>query len=241
MPASAHAAAAAPARRRPTRRAPARPRLKSDQAFERLRALLLDGTLRAGEFVSQQDLVEGLRMPMAPVREAVKRAAADGLVEVLPQRGVRVMEATPRRILDGFGLRLLVDREGARKHARRGLAPGLAELKRRHEAILAECRRGLTEEAIAKSYEVDWALHAALAGAVDNELVADLSERNRERLTILQRTRPMLPDRVVPSLTEHLAILEAIEARDPERADAAVAEHARLTLRWWGFLNPTFD
>ena len=240
MPASAHAAAA-PARRRPARRAPARPRLKSDQAFERLRALLLDGTLRAGEFVSQQDLVERLRMPMAPVREAVKRAAADGLVEVLPQRGVRVMEATARRILDGFGLRLLVDREGARKHARRGLSPGLAELKRRHEAILAECRRGLTEDAIAKSYAVDWALHAALAGAIDNALVADLYERNRERLTILQRTRPMLPDRVVPSLAEHLAILKAIEARDPERADAAVAEHARQTLRWWGFLNPSFD
>lgn len=240
MPASAHAAAA-PARRRPARRAPARPRLKSDQAFERLRALLLDGTLRAGEFVSQQDLVERLRMPMAPVREAVKRAAADGLVEVLPQRGVRVMEATARRILDGFGLRLLVDREGARKHARRGLTPELAELKRRHEAILAECRRGLTEAAIAKSYEVDWALHAALAGAIDNALVADVYERNRERLTILQRTRPMLPDRVVPSLSEHLGILKAIEARDPERADAAVAEHARQTLRWWGFLNASFD
>ena len=37
------------------------------------------------------------------------------------------------------------------------------------------------------------------------------------------------------------AFLEAIEARDPERADAAVAEHARQTLRWWGFLHPTFD
>ena len=43
--------------RRLSRRAPARPRLKSDEACERLRALLLDGTLRAGEFVSQQDLV----------------------------------------------------------------------------------------------------------------------------------------------------------------------------------------
>ena len=240
MPAAAQPHARS-ARRSAPDRARSRPRLKSDQAFDRLRALLLDGTLRAGEFVSQQDLVLRMRMPMAPVREAVKRAAADGLVEVLPQRGVRVMEATARRILDGFGLRLLVDREGARKHARRGLSPELAELKRRHEAILAECRRGLTEDAIAKSYAVDWALHAALAGAIDNALVADLYERNRERLTILQRTRPMLPDRVVPSLTEHLAILKAIEARDPERADAAVAGHARQTLRWWGFLNPAFD
>lgn len=241
MPASATAAPSSRARRPPARRAPARPRLKSDEAFERLRALLREGTLRAGEFVSQQDLVDRMAMPMAPVREAVKRAAADGLVDVLPQRGVRVMEATPRRILDGFGLRLLVDREGARKHARRGLTPELARIRRAHEAILAECRRGLTEDAIARSYEADWALHAALAGAIDNALVADLYARNRERLTILQRTRPMLPDRVVPSLTEHLAILEAIAARDPERADAAVAEHARQTLRWWGFLNPSFD
>ncbi|MFO1282543.1 MAG: GntR family transcriptional regulator [Burkholderiales bacterium] len=221
--------------------APAGRRLKSEEAYLRLKALLVGGTLRAGAFVSQSDLVAKVGLPMSPVREAVKRAAADGLVEVLPQRGVRVVEPDARRILDAFGLRLLVDREGARKLARRGSGPALARLRRAHEAILAQCRRGLTEESIAESYEIDWELHATLAAAIDNELVAELYAKNRERLTILQRTRPMLPDRVLPSLTEHLAILKAIEARDPERADAAVAEHARQTLRWWGFLNPSFD
>ncbi|CAG1009139.1 HTH-type transcriptional repressor RspR [Burkholderiales bacterium] len=233
-------AARAAGRRPAAGRAGARPRLKSDEAFARLKGLLLDGALRAGAFVTQQALVERMRMPMAPVREAVKRAAAEGLVDVLPQRGVRVMEATTQSILDGFGLRLLVDREGARKHARRGPGPELARLKRLHETILAECRRGITDEAIRRGYEADWALHDALASAVDNALVAGIYARNRERLTILQRTRPMLPDRVVPSLVEHLAILAAIESRDPERADAAVAAHARQTLRWWGFLNPDF-
>ena len=218
-----------------------RPRLKSEEAHARLHALLVGGEIRAGAFVSQQDLVAAIGLPMAPVRDAVKRAAADGLVEVLPQRGVRVVDASARRILDAFGLRLLVDREGARKLARRGGNAATAAVRAAHETLIARLRRRLTEAAIAKCHEVDWALHSALADAIDNALVADLYARNRERLTILQRTRPMLPDRVVPSLTEHLAILEAIEARDPERADAAVAEHARLTLRWWGFLNPTFD
>ena len=53
---------------------------------------------------------------------------------------------------------------------------------------------------------------------------------------MIQNTRPFLPDRIVPAMREHLAIIDALEARDAEATVAAIAEHHRITLRWWGIL-----
>lgn len=55
--------------------------LLADRAFKALRGLLTNGSLRAGQFVSMPDLTKTLGMPMAPVREAVKRAESASLVE----------------------------------------------------------------------------------------------------------------------------------------------------------------
>src|SRR5690554_3909104 len=74
--------------------APEVPQLR-EQAFVKLRQLLVDGGLRPGQFVSMPDLVRQLGLPIAPVREAVKRAEALSLVTVVPKRGAFVMDATP--------------------------------------------------------------------------------------------------------------------------------------------------
>jgi len=57
----------------------------------------------------------------------------------------------------------------------------------------------------------------------------------------MQRSRPQPPDRVVPALEEHVAILEAIRRGDAEGADKATAVHAQQSLRWWGILDATFE
>lgn len=59
---------------------------------------------------------------------------------------------------------------------------------------------------------------------------------NRNRIAVIQNTRPFLPDRIVPAMEEHLAIIDALDRRDAEAAVAGLAEHCRTTLRWWGIL-----
>ena len=61
---------------------------------------------------------------------------------------------------------------------------------------------------------------------------------NRDRIAVVQNTRPFLPDRIVPAMQEHLAIIEALERRDAEAAVEAIGIHYRSTLRWWGILEP---
>ena len=210
--------------------------LLADKAFLALRELLTNGGLRAGQFVSMPDLVKSIGLPIAPVREAVKRAESAGLVRILPKRGVAVMEATPGLIRECFHLRTIFDQEGARQLVRKAAATDLGELRARHQQVLEAARRDITPSLQREAMAVDWALHTALADALDNDSAREIYGRNRDRISVIQHSRPLLPDRIVPAMEEHLAIMDAIAGGDAERAADQVRNHFRQTLRWWGII-----
>lgn len=210
--------------------------LLADKAFLALRDLLTSGGLRAGQFVSMPDLMRTLGMPMAPVREAVKRAESAALVRILPKRGVAVMEATPALIRDCFHLRTILDQEGARELVRSGAGNRLDALRATHQRVLDAARGGITSALQREAMQVDWDLHTALAEALDNDSVREIYARNRDRISVMQHSRPLLPDRIVPAMEEHLVILDAIAGGDETLAATAVRDHYRQTLRWWGII-----
>ncbi len=210
--------------------------LMADQAYDRLIGVLRDGTLTSGQFVSMPGLVETIEMPLAATREAVKRADVNGLVRVLPKRGVLVMEASPEVTRNCMDLRALLDSEGARRLIANGGALPLGELRASHEALIEAAERSVTPELPRRAIRTDLTLHDALATGLDNPLAAEVYRVNRDRIAVIQNTRPFLADRIVPAMREHLAIIDALERHDAEAAVAAIAEHHRTTLRWWGIL-----
>ncbi len=210
--------------------------LMADRAYDRLIAALRDGGLAAGQFVSMPGLVELIELPLAATREAVKRADVDGLVRVLPKRGVLVMEASTQVTRHCMDLRAMLDAEGARRLIAGGPALPLAALRASHEALIADAERSMAPELPRRAVETDLTLHDALSTRLDNPLAAEAYRVNRDRIAVIQNTRPFLPDRIVPAMREHLEIIAALERRDPEAAVAAIAAHYRMTLRWWGIL-----
>ncbi|ATE62576.1 GntR family transcriptional regulator [Thauera sinica] len=210
--------------------------LMADRAFLALREQLTSGGLRAGQFVSMPDLVKMIGMPLAPVREAVKRAEAVRLVRVLPKRGVAVMEATPALIRECFHLRTIFDQEGARELVRASAATDLEALRASHQRVLDAARSGVTPSLQREAMAVDWSLHAALADALGNDSAREIYLRNRDRISVIQHSRPLLPDRIVPAMEEHLAIMDAITGGSEDDAARKVRDHFRQTLRWWGIV-----
>ncbi|MCB1410981.1 MAG: GntR family transcriptional regulator [Rhodobacteraceae bacterium] len=208
--------------------------LAADQAYERFVAALHDGTLPSSSFFSMSELVDLIAFPLASVREAVKRAEALGFVEVLPKRGVRVMDAGGERTVACLDLRAVLDSEGARRLIARGGSAALSALRRDHEAMLAAAAAGPEHGLSSRAIAVDLSLHDALSEALDNPLLQDCYAANRTRVAIIQHTRPFLADRIASAMQEHLAILDALEAGDPEAAVAGITHHFRQTLRWWG-------
>jgi len=97
-------------------------------------------------------------------------------------------------------------------------------------------RREMSPDLPKRAIATDLSLHDALSTGLDNPLVADVYQVNRDRIAVIQNTRPFLPDRIVSAMEEHLVIIDALERRDAEAAVAAVRLHYRTTLRWWGVL-----
>lgn len=212
--------------------------LMTDQAFMVLRDMLTGGRLRAGQFVSMADLVKIIGLPLAPVREAVKRAESAGFFRVLPKRGVAVMEATPELIRNCFHLRTIFDQEGARQLARTQVVAGLKSLRQQHQQILEEAASGITPLLQREAMAVDWSLHSTLSDALNNADAKEIYSRNRDRILVIQHSRPLLPDRIVPAMQEHLSIIDSIIDGNEQEAASRVGEHFRQTLRWWGIIDP---
>lgn len=211
--------------------------LLGERAYLRMKELLLTGTLNAGQYVSTQELVEMLDCPLAPTREAVKRVANEGLLRIVAKRGMYVMDVTPDLIRQCFELRALFDQEGARILAAAAEQPSFDALRAAHVRVLEAAQNEITPDLQREAKDVDWRLHETLAGSLRNPLVTEIYERNRERIRIMQNVRPLLPDRIVPAMEEHLGILDTIATRRPDAAAQAVREHCRQTLRWWGILT----
>jgi DNA-binding GntR family transcriptional regulator len=212
-----------------------RERSKGEDAFACLVAALRSGELRSGQFISMPGLVEIVGLPLAATREAVKRAEAQGLVEVLPKRGVMVMDAGARATRDCLDMRAALDQEGARRLIAAGRALPLSDLRAAHHSVLEAARRDPTAPGLpSRAIATDLTLHDAMASGLGNPLLAGAYDVNRNRIAVIQNTRPFLADRIVSAMEEHMAIMAALEAGDATEAVAAIAWHSRQTLRWWG-------
>ncbi len=219
-----------------TGQAPVADALQAEQAYGRLRALLHDGALNSGQFVSMPGLVSLLELPIAATREAVKRAEVNGLVAIRPKRGVLVMDASAKVTRDCMDLRAMLDAEGARRLVASGTALPLDTLRESHLEMIDAAERAMSPALPAEAIRVDLSLHDALATGLDNPLAASAYAVNRDRIAVIQNTRPFLPDRIVPAMREHLAIIDALQIGDADAAVTAIGAHFRTTLRWWGIL-----
>lgn len=205
-----------------------------DQAFDALLTALRSGALRSGTFASNQGLSRELGFPLASIREATKRAEAQGLLEILPKRGSVVMDAGPEITRSCMDMRVVLDKEGARRIILGGAKIALDQLESRHEDLLARARKSATPELSAEAISVDLSLHDALASGLGNDFLAESYAANRNRIAIIQHTRPFLADRIVSAMEEHLEIIAVLRHGDNERVCTALDHHFRQTLRWWG-------
>lgn len=196
---------------------------------------LRSGALRAGQFLSMPQLVEILRVPIAAVREATRHAQVSGWLDVIPKRGVQILEAEPATIRDSLDLRMVLDQEGARRWIRGGQGQDeLAALRQAHERMLEAARGAGTAELSPQAIQVDLSLHDFLARGLANPMLRADYDSNRIRIAIFQRVRPFVQERVRSAMEEHLAIIDALQRGDAGATTDAIAHHCERTQHWWG-------
>lgn len=198
----------------------------SDQAERALRDQILRGAFAPGSRLNEVEISADLGVSRGPVREAMQRLARDGLVVLQPHRGAFVRRLTLAEVSNLFEVRITLESKVAALAAER-LTPA-------QQAKIEELRDGMA----AADEDVDpdaqfrgtHDIHALLAEASDNEaLAAHVATVNRE-LLLLRTQSGQTPNRAHAAIDEHAELIAAVLSRDPQAAAAAMEEHLTKAL-----------
>ena len=200
---------------------PAVPRQLETFCYDSIRAAILSGTLAPGEQLVESRLAREFGISKTPVREALIRLSADGLVEIAPYRGARVVEASPAEVHHIIELRLLLELP---------IIAALAEtrpasvLERLQQSIDAS-RDALAADDRSAYLESIWAFSSIIYGTCENPRIVQVLSSLADQFHLIGATALRAQGRDRRSVDEHTAIFVAIRAGSAEQAVAAARQH----------------
>jgi DNA-binding GntR family transcriptional regulator len=203
-----------------------------DRVTAELRNLLVSGRLAPGEKLSLRKVAEAVGVSMMPVREAVSRLAADGALEVLPGRAVRVPVLTLAQFRELTRIRLVVEGFAAEEAARRATPEDLAAIAGQEAAFRAAASAEVLDSAlaIAANRDFHFALYRAAAMPSLVEMIERLWLKAGPILNLDLRGEPRRI-RGGSAVQAHGAMLAAVRAGNPEAAGAALREDISAAAR----------
>jgi len=203
------------------------------QAYLKLKRLILAGELTSGTVLSVRQLAAQLAMSRTPVHAAIERLEADGLVMLAPQQGVMVREMSMQDIVNHYQIRQALEPFVLRRLAGQLSEQQIQKLRdnqlRYHEA---SCQLQMDEVV-----EIDAEFHRLLFTFFGNDEITGVLERLSDRIRrVIYRISQKSPERMAESCREHEAILDALIDGDGERAAKLASEHLEQGLRrlWAG-------
>ena len=191
-----------------------------DAAADRIRDLILSGELRDGDRLVERDLAERLGTSRGPVRDALRRLDAEGLVVLLPRRGARVATLTAADAEEIIALRAATEPLAVRALAARrdGFAGDL-------QRIVDDLRRACESGDLHGAVRLDFALHHRIHQLCGRRRLHHTWETiSGPLLHIFRRSREHYAD-IGDIATSHQALLDDIVSGDPARAEAAARAH----------------
>lgn len=201
---------------------------------EKLRLAILEGELKPGEWLRQEKIAQDLGVSQMPVREALKELTAQGLVEELPYRGVRVVEFTPEDIADLYAHRAFLEGMAASAAAKRITPDEIERLKELQQNML----HNLDPRDLATYRELNRQFHLTIIQASRHAyLIRTLLQMWASFPTMLLSNFALtadqpLPERDAIDYSEHTEIILALERHDSLVAQELLHEHIQSTARF---------
>lgn len=195
-----------------------------DRVYDVLRGRIIGGDLEVGSRIHQENVSEELGVSRTPVREALARLAAEGLVEFLPNRGARVAEVAFDDMRISYEARLALEPLAARYAAERHGPDDVKRIK----AALTEQRRARSTRA---TYDAIRSFHLAVVDAAGSPLIARFASSlwaGRIGLHVFLRQADQAA--LDADVDEHRVIAAAIEQGDGDRAEQLMHDHIAVSL-----------
>lgn len=200
------------------------PKSHVEKAYQALKRMVLGNELGPGTQLLELEVAARLGMSRTPVREAMIRLSRDGLVEIRPRHGMRVLPISADDMREIYDVLTALEATAAELAARR--RPADSELQPMEQAI-RDMDAALAREDLEGWAEADDRFHAALLEVSGNRRLVDLVNLYRDQAHRARIATLKLRPKPVDSNRDHTTVLKAIRAGDYDTAYAMHRDHRR--------------
>lgn len=192
-----------------------------EQVAHKLRQMLVENRIAPGAKLNERELSEVLKVSRTPLREAIKMLAAEGLVELLTNRGAIAVELTEADVLNTFEVMAGLEAQSGELAAQRITDAELVEIKAMHFEMLA----AYTRRDLPTYYRLNAAIHSAINGAAKNPVLTLTYQQVNARLQALRFRSNQDGDKWKAAVKEHEEMINALEARDAAAMRGVLLNH----------------
>ena len=192
-----------------------------EQVAQRLRQMLVENQIAPGAKLNERELSEVLQVSRTPLREAIKMLAAEGLVELLPNRGAIAVELTEEDVLNTFEVMAGLEAMSGELAAQRITDAELAEIRAMHFEMLA----AYTRRDLPAYYRLNAQIHGAINHAAKNSVLTATYNQVNARLQALRFRSNQDEAKWKQAMAEHDRMIDALGKRDAGAMRKVLAEH----------------
>ena len=202
----------------------ARPTLH-EVVVTRLRDMIIEGQLPAGNRIHEGDLCQQLGISRTPLREALKVLAMEGLVDLTPGRGATVHQLTAKDIQDMLSVLSALEHLAGTLTCQQATDEEIQEIRHLHDEMLSFHAAGDSLPYFKRNQQI----HSRLIELSGNESLALVHDILQARLKRIRYIGDQNPDTWSAAVADHEEMIAALEARDCARLSAALVEHLAST------------
>jgi DNA-binding GntR family transcriptional regulator len=191
---------------------------------DEIESLILSGELAPGSRLDEQGLAQRFEVSRTPVREALRRLANTGLIDLKPNRGAFVATITAERLEEMFVAMAELEATCARLASMSMTPIERRGLQRLHESMAEMVDRAMVDEFTAANET----FHNMIYAGAHNSWMEEATHSLRRRLAPYRRAQFRTPGRIARSHAEHDAVVKAVISGEPARAHAAMLHHVDL-------------
>ncbi|HXD41538.1 MAG TPA: GntR family transcriptional regulator [Ramlibacter sp.] len=194
-----------------------------EQVAQRLRQMLVENRITPGAKLNERELTEVLQVSRTPLREAIKMLAAEGLVELLPNRGAIAVSLSEADVLNTFEVMAGLEGMSGELAAQRITDEELAEIK----AMQFEMMAAYTRRDLSNYYRINAKIHSAINAAAKNPVLTATYNQVNARLQALRFRSNQDGEKWKRAMKEHEKMIDALQARDAAAMRELLVTHLR--------------
>ena len=191
--------------------------------FQKLRSLLVEGKIAPGSKLNERELAESLHVSRTPIREAIRRLAAEGLVELITNRGAIALQLSLEDVVHTFDVIAQLEGFSGELAANNISDAALSEL----EALQYEMMASYARRDLSSYYKLNLRIHHLINQAANNPILSRLFSQVNARIEALRFRSNQDGVKWEKAVEEHQEMLDALKTHDSARMRKIMIQHVQ--------------